>query len=275
MVARTPRLRLPALALCASLFGLALVAAPAAPADALTAADVSAASAVTADALPTVQVNGVVWAQKIVGDTVYVGGSFTTAQPAGAAAGVGTVSRTNLLAYDLNTGALKTAFVPVTNGQVRAITASPDGSQIWVAGDFNQVNGLSRPFVAALDPTTGAPTSFRIVPNAPVYGIAISGSTVFFGGNFTAVNSTTRTRAASVSTSGTLLPFAPAVPDQTVRAVVVSPDGSKVVLGGSFTSLNGSTSSGQASARSARPPARPCRSRWRTASGTTARRPRS
>ena len=42
-------------------------------------------SLVTADALPTVQVNGVVWDQTIVGNTVYVVGNFTQARPAGAA----------------------------------------------------------------------------------------------------------------------------------------------------------------------------------------------
>ena len=47
----------------------------------------------TADALPTVQINGVVWNQEIVGNTVYVGGDFTTARPAGAAAGTNEVAR--------------------------------------------------------------------------------------------------------------------------------------------------------------------------------------
>ena len=42
---------------------------------------------VSADALPTVQINGVVWAQVVVGDTVYVAGKFTRARPAGAPAG--------------------------------------------------------------------------------------------------------------------------------------------------------------------------------------------
>ena len=34
-------------------------------------------TAVTADALPTVQVDGVVWSQAVVGNTVYAGGQFT------------------------------------------------------------------------------------------------------------------------------------------------------------------------------------------------------
>src|SRR5690349_18707610 len=42
---------------------------------------------VTADALPTWQINGVVWSQAIVGDVVYVTGAFTRARPPGVAAG--------------------------------------------------------------------------------------------------------------------------------------------------------------------------------------------
>ena len=42
---------------------------------------------VAADALPTVQINGVVWAQVIVGTRVYATGSFPSARPAGAPSG--------------------------------------------------------------------------------------------------------------------------------------------------------------------------------------------
>ena len=73
---------------------------------------------VAADALPTVQVDGVVWQQVVVGNTVYVAGSFATARPAGAAPGVSTVPRVNLLAYDIRTGDLISSWAPRTNAQV-------------------------------------------------------------------------------------------------------------------------------------------------------------
>ena len=66
------------------LFGLG---APAWADDPLPSGTGSLDPTVTADALPTVQIDGVAWAQIVVGTTVYVAGDFTTARPAGAAAG--------------------------------------------------------------------------------------------------------------------------------------------------------------------------------------------
>ena len=51
------------------------------------------ATGVTADALPTAQINGVVWDQAIVNNTVYAGGQFTSARPAGADAGTSETPR--------------------------------------------------------------------------------------------------------------------------------------------------------------------------------------
>ena len=64
---------------------------------------------VTADALPTVQIDGVVWSQAVVGNTVYAGGQFANARPAGAAAGTNQTPRANLLSYDITTGDLNTS----------------------------------------------------------------------------------------------------------------------------------------------------------------------
>src|SRR4051794_26180283 len=50
------------------------------------------ANGVTADALPTVQIDGVVWSQAIIGNTVYAAGSFANARPAGSAAGTNLTS---------------------------------------------------------------------------------------------------------------------------------------------------------------------------------------
>jgi len=54
---------------------------------------------VSADVLPTWQINGVVWSQVVVNNTVYATGSFTKARPPGVAAGgAGEVTANNIFA---------------------------------------------------------------------------------------------------------------------------------------------------------------------------------
>ncbi len=209
--------------------------------------DASLPATVSSDPLPTVQINGVAWSQVVIGNTVYVGGSFGTARPANAAAGTSTVNRTNLLAYDITTGDLKTSFAPNLNGQVRGVAASPDGSRLYVVGQFTTVNGITRNRIAAFDTATGnLVTSFAPSANATVYGVTVTENTVYLGGSFTLMNSSTRIGAAAVATStGATTAFAPvAQTGSAVRQLVVSPDRTKVVLGGNFTTMNGSGNPG-------------------------------
>ncbi|MBM9477339.1 PKD domain-containing protein [Nakamurella flavida] len=203
----------------------------------------------TADALPTVQVDGVVWSQAIVGNTVFAGGKFANARPAGAAAGTNLTPRANLLAYDLTTGVLKTTFAPpALNGQVLAVAASPDGKRIYAAGEFTNVgDNTKRNRVAAFDATTGALiTTFNVNIGSRVKAIVATNDTVYVGGQFTSANGVTRTRlAAYAAANGALTAWAP-VADNTVNALVLSPDKTKVYVGGAFASINGSPAYGLA-----------------------------
>ncbi|RZU34448.1 PKD domain-containing protein [Blastococcus saxobsidens] len=232
---------------------------------------------VAADALPTVQINGVVWSQVVVGNTVYAAGSFTRARPAGAAPGTQETVRNNLLAYDIRTGELVTSFVPDLNAQARVVAASPDGTRLYVGGDFTQANGQARYRIAAYDTRTGALVpNFAPAVNAQVRALAATDSTVYFGGALTAVGSVSRTRLAAVRASdGGLLPWAPvpgtgptdgnwlpyfdaegkpipgtfdaeknARTSNEVTALVVTGSGAQVVVAGRFYSLNGTRATG-------------------------------
>ncbi|WP_134529783.1 hypothetical protein [Cryobacterium serini] len=200
---------------------------------------------VAADALPTAQINGVVWSQAIVGNTVYVGGEFTRARPAGAAAGTSEVSRNNLMAYNLSTGVM-TSFNPSVNGVVRAITASPDGSRIYVGGGFSTVGGVSRSRLAAFSTASGALLSdWTPTANGTVRALGTFGSTVYAGGSFTSASGQSRQKAASFSAStGALGTWKGTIPDGAVNALTISPNGDRVVIGGSFTSYNGARAPG-------------------------------
>lgn len=228
-----------------ALVGIALAAsapvASAAPLDTSPPAGVPAT--VAADLLPTAQINGVVWSQVTVGNTVYATGDFTKARPAGAAAGQNEVTRTRLLAYDLTTGAL-TGFTHSLNGRGRVVVASPDGSRIYVGGDFTSVDGTARGHLAAFDTATGALVpGFAPALNSGVRALAASASTVYAGGTFTAVGSAVRTRLAAFTAAGALTSWAPSA-DAVVAAMTLTPDRSKVVVGGSFASLGGAPAYG-------------------------------
>ncbi|WP_235003409.1 PKD domain-containing protein [Blastococcus haudaquaticus] len=241
---------------------LALLAPASARADSAPADPANPATpvTVTADGLPTTQINGVAWSQVVVGNKVYVAGSFSTARPAGAAAGTNEVPRNNLLAYDIRTGELDTTFQPNLNAQALVVAASPDGSRIYVGGDFTQANGQARNRVAAYSTATGQLVdTFRPSVAGQVRAIAATDSTVYLGGGFSAVGSVARTRLAAVSAAnGALLPWAPVTgvgptdgnddgnknTSDHVMALVLTGGGSQVVAAGRFWTLNGQRATG-------------------------------
>ena len=210
------------------------------------------ANHVTADALPTVQIDGVVWSQAVVGNTVYAAGNFKNARPAGAAAGTNLTSRPNLLAYDITTGNLITSFAPSLNAQAKFVTASPDGSRIYVAGAFTTANGVTRNRIAAYDTASGALlTTFAPSLDQTVNAIAATNTTVYIAGDFSTANGQTRTHFAAFNASnGALLPWAPTSDTPSsgvgVQALILSPDKSRLITGGAFTVINGSPAYGLA-----------------------------
>ena len=204
----------------------------------------------TAAPLPTAQIDGVAWGQLVVGDVVYVVGSFSNARPAGALAGQQEVPRSNILAYDINTGELIEDFAPTLNGAGRSLALSEDGKTLYVAGEFDSVNDEWHSRLAAFDISQGHGTlisSFQPVFSTTVKDIAVAGDTLYVGGYFTKVNNQQRTRLAALKAStGELLDWTASAegPNAQVYAIEVSPDHSKVVIGGSFSSVNGSSKPG-------------------------------
>ena len=123
-------------------------------------------------------VDGRVRAIVIVGNRVWVGGTFTTLRDANGAA-VAAVS--GLAVFDAVTGAPVTSLaVPkVTKssgeGTVYDLSLGSDGL-LYLVGTFDRVGGLARKNVAAIDPSSGSVTGFAPNTSAAKSVLATSGA---------------------------------------------------------------------------------------------------
>jgi hypothetical protein len=220
--------------------GVAVVAAALIPSGPpVQAATLGFGSAVSAIKQTSWQTNNSVNALAISGNTVFAGGLFTRIRQPGKPAGQGEAVRTYIAAFDRTTGA-PTSFAPTLNGPVYAIATSPDGKWVVIGGDFTMVNGLRRSKIAMFSVTTGRLVqAWDPVITARVKALAISGSTVYIGGAFRAIDGTTRNRLGAVRLiEGTVLPWNPDA-NNDVYAIDVSDNGTRVFAGGPFSTING------------------------------------
>ena len=146
--------RLVAIVAAAGLFGVGLGTAASADTAPTDPTDPASPPTVAADALPAPQIDGVVWSQTVVGDTVYVGGQLHDGAPGRVRAGTWTRSRARTCSRSASAPGSCCRGRPVADGQVRSITRSPDGSRIYVTGDFSKIDGVYHVRIAAFNTAT-------------------------------------------------------------------------------------------------------------------------
>ena len=222
----------------------ALLAATVPPATALQIAQDKIVRVNPADFTPHL-LDGEVDAIAQVGSTIVLGGTFTQAQ---AAAGGPVLTRNYLMAFNKDTGAISTTFVPQLDNQVKALAAGPGGT-VYVGGSFNNVNGADAFKITQLDVATGQKVAaFKPkVTNAIVRDIRYTAGRLFMGGEFTTVAGQPRSRLAELDpTTGAVLPSlnlavtgAHYGGGTQVYHMDVTPDGSRLVIIGNFTAVGG------------------------------------
>ena len=194
----------------------------------------SAALPVTPDT--TWGTNGKVDAVLRVGNTIYLGGTFSSLQDPNSTA---TVAVTNLAGIDATTG-LPTSFAPAVNGEVFGLAQSPDGSRLYAVGNFTTVGGATVKRIAVFDTTTGALMAWKPFawPNNVVRAIAVTSDHVYIGGAFTTLGTTPAAHIAALSpVTGAASPGFTASADDLVRDFAVT--SSRLYIAGNFTNVNG------------------------------------
>jgi hypothetical protein len=182
--------------------------------------------------------NGRVNAVAYLGNTVYLGGSFTS---------VNGQPRNRLAACNAGDGTLL-SWNPNANNVVRALKVSPASTRVYVGGDFTAVGGAARARIAALSPSSGNAFGWSPYINDSVKAITTSnsGATVYAGGDFDSAEGAGRRHLAAFgATSGNLsASFKPVVSNgtgnfATVLAMDVHPNGDTLYVAGDFALVNG------------------------------------
>jgi len=190
-----------------------------------------------ADTPRTPQFDGFVRSVVHKGDTIYVAGDFSSVTSADAKQH----ARDGLAAVSASTGRVL-RWAPTVNGHVHKVLAAKEG--VYVVGDFTRVNRQRRIDVARLDRVTGAvDRRFRHRTDGEVNAVALSGSKVYLGGQFTRFDGTPRGQLAAVSRRGSskLRGWAPQSGGGQINDLVRRKSG--VYVAGAFHRLEGTNRS--------------------------------
>ena len=129
---------------------------------------------------------------EVIGDTAYVVGSFSSIRNQ-RPGNTTTYNQRRVAAFDLETGLVDTSFRPTFDRSVEEIEASPDGSRLYAVGRFNNVNGITKRKIVALNPNNGSViTGFTANANSAATAVDVSDNTVYVGGNFWKVSGQNR-----------------------------------------------------------------------------------
>ena len=195
-----------------------------------------------------------VWAIEQISGTIFAGGRFSEV-----------INRRNaevvhdqpfIAAFDVDTGTFIDFWRPDLDGAVFSIEASPDGSRLFVGGEFTNVDGIPHTSgLVALDPQTGhvdptwrASLEKRFVVGPPtVRNMVVANGWFYVVGNFTTALTFPNLDAVNVKnsarvsvTNGALdTGWKPQITGGAAWGVAVSPDNTRVYLVGKFTDVNG------------------------------------
>lgn len=190
----------------------------------------SGAAMASVNVAPAPQVDGQVKAIARVGDSLFLGGSFSAV---GAPTGQG-------VQLDRD-GAVVPGRPRFDGGEVRAVV--PDRRGGWfVGGDFTSVDGLPIRRLAHVLPDGRVDPAFRPAPSDTVSALAADDERVYVAGTFERIGGLTgfdRLAAVLTDTGAVDTGFDPPVPNGQVSVLLRSDQTGGLYLGGTFSALGG------------------------------------
>lgn len=197
--------------------------------------------------------NGQVYAIAQSGNTIYVGGKFTSIRACapGTACPGGTVNVLNVAALDATTGVAIKTFHPQIQGDGATVFAlAVMGSDLYIGGKFTAVDGTPRLNLAAVDLTTGvldAAVDHQIGVDTTdrIRGMLAADGKVYVAGYFTTVDGLPRKHLAAFDGDGSLDTAWRPRTSGLARTLTTTCDGASIIAGGSFRSAAGTTGTQQ------------------------------
>lgn len=164
----------------------------------------------------------------------YIGGDFTRINDV----------QQRYLAHILADGTVNPSWRPVLSDDiypaVRSIIFTEN--QVYIGGDFNMVNGVSRNNLAALG-VDGLLSSWGPNVNGSVSSLVVANNTVYIGGYFSQVEGVARNYLAAIGTDGTLLNWDPN-PDARISKIISY--NNRIYVSGIFANIGGEPRTGLA-----------------------------
>jgi hypothetical protein len=190
----------------------------------------------------TWQAGGKVFAIARVGNTLFIGGQFNKLlSPDGsqqrAAKGLAAIDMTSGSPVE---GWSATMALAGKAPVVRSLGVSPDGSRLYVGGQFDTLDGAAVKNFGAVTTSTGGLAPGFVAPRVAgqVHAILVGPSRIYIGGAFSTVSNKPRSMVAAVDATGALDPIWQPVANDTVRSLAMAADGLTVFIGGHFTQMN-------------------------------------
>jgi len=170
--------------------------------------------------------------------SLYVGGDFQSFQG-------GSIIRRFLASLNPLTAAVN-SWQPAPDGAVYVLLPAPDGASLYVGGDFLAIGGQARSHLATVDLRNAQANAWNPAPDNRVRALALAGSLLYAGGDFTAVDggvpgSHNHLAALDITatTPGSIASGWNPDVNGIVRALSLSFADAIVYIGGDFTAVNG------------------------------------